>query len=134
MSIMRFCLQLWEPITIWIHPKISSSEEYYDLEEDWELIEASFLKQYGIRLRNQEDMSYSEFCSLLSGIMPDTPLGQIVSIRVEKDPTVIANFTKAQKRIHKDWIIHRNRKLKQDPIRYKAYIDGLQNFARQFKN
>ena len=48
-------------------------------------IEASFLKQYGIRLREDDNMSYSEFCSLLSNIMPDTPLGQIVSIRAEKD-------------------------------------------------
>lgn len=31
-------------------------------------------------------MSWGEFCSLLSGLMPDTPLGQIVGIRSEKDP------------------------------------------------
>lgn len=48
-------------------------------------------------------MSWQEFCSLLSGIMHDTPLGQVVSIRAEKDPKVIKNFTKDQKRIHSEW-------------------------------
>lgn len=54
-------------------------------------------------------MSYSEFCTLLSGIMPDTPLGQIVSIRAEKDKEVIKHFTPEQKRIRAEW---RNRKWK----------------------
>ena len=30
-------------------------------------------------------MTWSEFATLLSGLMPDTPLGQIISIRAEKD-------------------------------------------------
>jgi hypothetical protein len=84
-----------------IHP--ADREAYYDLFDDWNLIEASFLKQYGIRLRNDDDMSYQEFCSLLSGIMPDTPLGQIVAIRSEKDSKKIKNFTKEQKRIWREW-------------------------------
>ena len=56
-------------------------------------------------------MSWSEFCSLLSGIMPETPLGRVVSIRAEKDPKIIKNFTKEQKKIRNDWIIRRNKKL-----------------------
>lgn len=83
-----------------IHP---SGESYYDIFDDWELVESSFLKQYGIRLRAEDDMSYAEFCSLLSGIMYDTPLGQVVSIRAEKDPKVIKRFTKEQKRIRSEW-------------------------------
>ena len=83
-----------------IHP---SGESYYDIFDDWELVESSFLKQYGIRLRTEDDMSYAEFCSLLSGIMYDTPLGQVVSIRAEKDPKVIKRFTKEQKRIRSEW-------------------------------
>ncbi|MDO5402983.1 MAG: Gp15 family bacteriophage protein [Eubacteriales bacterium] len=106
------------------------SETYYDLYEDWDIIEASFLKQYNIRLRQDDDMSYQEFCSLLSGIMPDTPLGQIVSIRAEKDAKVIKNFTKEQKRIRTEWIIRRNRKLKNDP---KAYSDYWSKLQREFK-
>ena len=42
---------------------------------------------------------------MLSGIMPETPLGRVVSIRAEKDPKIIKNFTKEQKKIRNDWII-----------------------------
>ena len=74
------------------------------------MIESSFLKQYGIRLRTEEDMSWQEFCRLLAGIMPDTPLGQIVSIRAEKDPKVLKNFTKEQKRVRREWLYRQNKK------------------------
>lgn len=59
--------------------------------------------QYGIRLRQEDDMSWSEFCSLLTGIMPKTPLGQIVSIRSEEDKDILKNFTKEQHRIRDEW-------------------------------
>lgn len=91
------------------HPR-NNGESYYDLFDDWELIESSFLKQYGIRIRSEDDMSWSEFCSLISGIMPDTPLGQIVSIRAEKDSKRIKEFTKEQKRIRNEWLKRRNQK------------------------
>ncbi len=90
-----------------IHPA-SSQEVYYDIFDDWGLIEASFQTQYGIRLRTENDMSYQEFCSLLSGIMPDTPLGQIVSIRSEKDPKKLKDFTKGQKKIWREWRMRKN--------------------------
>lgn len=67
------------------------------------MIIASFAQQYGIRLRNIDDMPYTEFCYLLSGIMPETPLGSIVSIRSENNPKVIKGFTKEQKKIRNDW-------------------------------
>lgn len=78
-------------------------EDWYDLYEDWGLIEASFTAQYGIRLRQEEDMSWSEFCTLLAGIMPETPLGQVVSIRCENDKEVLKRFTKEQHRIRNEW-------------------------------
>ena len=77
--------------------------KWYDLYEDWELIEASFATQYGIRLAQVDNMTWSEFCSLLSGIMPKTPLGQIVSIRAEEDKDILKNFTKEQHRIRNEW-------------------------------
>ena len=58
--------------------------------------------QYGIRLRN-DDMTWSEFCTLLIGIMPETPLGQIISIRSEEDKNMLKNFTKEQHKIRNDW-------------------------------
>ena len=71
-------------------------------------------------------MSWSEFCSLLSGIMPDTPLGQIVAIRAEKDPKVLKRFTKEQKRIRNEWQRRKYEKLKNNPEEYNNYWKGIQ--------
>lgn len=76
-------------------------------------------------------MSYEEFCSLLSGIMPDTPLGQIVSIRAEKNIQVIRNFTKEQKRIHNVWKTRKAEKRKQNK---KAYMDYWEIMQKELKN
>lgn len=76
-------------------------------------------------------MSYEEFCSLLSGIMPDTPLGRIVSIRAEKDRKVIKNFTKEQKRIWNDWKARKTEELKKDK---KAYMDYWGRMQKELKN
>lgn len=66
------------------------------------MIEASFLTQYGIRLR-EVDLDWSEFSSLLSGLMPKTPLGQIISIRSEDDKEMLKNFNKYQRKIRSNW-------------------------------
>lgn len=113
-------------LVIITHPANSNTETYYDFEEDWPLIEASFLKQYGIRIRKEDDMSYEEFCNLLSGIMHDTPLGQMVSIRAEKDPEVIKNFTKEQKRIRNDWLLRKAKKRRENPEAYRQYLIQFQ--------
>lgn len=99
------------------HP-YNTGECYYDIIEDWDLIESSFLKQYGVRLRAEEDMLYPEFCSLLSGIMPNTPLGQVVSIRAEKDKKIIKSFNKEQKRIRNEWINRKRNRLTGDKDAY----------------
>lgn len=71
--------------------------------EDYSLIESSFLEQYGIRLRETEDMSWDEFCTYLSGLNEKTALGKVVSIRSEKDQEIIKKMTPEQKRIRRDW-------------------------------
>jgi hypothetical protein len=48
-------------------------------------------------------MTWDEFCTLLAGIMPETPLGQVVQIRSENDREKLKNFTPEQKRIRNDW-------------------------------
>lgn len=48
-------------------------------------------------------MSWAEFSTLLAGLMPKTPLGQIVSIRSEEDKNMLKHFTKEQKRIREEW-------------------------------
>jgi hypothetical protein len=80
-----------------------SNIEWYDLREDWALIEASLAKQYSIRIRRELDMPWTEFCTLVAGLMPDTPLGQIVSIRAEQDEDIVRNFSSDQRRIYDDW-------------------------------
>lgn len=78
-------------------------EVWFDLFEDWGLIEASFATQYGIRLRQEEDMSWGEFITLLGGLNSKTPLGQIIAIRSENDKDILKHFTKEQHRIRNEW-------------------------------
>lgn len=81
-------------------------------------------------MRADDDMSWNEFCSLLSGIMPDTPLGRIVAIRAESDPKVIKEFSKDQRAIRNEWLLARNRKRKEDPEAYRAYVAKFQAWAK----
>ena len=62
---------------------------WYDLREDWALIESSIASQYGIRLRQASDMPWSEFTNLVAGLLPETPLGAVVKIRSEDDPKIL---------------------------------------------
>lgn len=59
---------------------------------------------------DDEDMSWQEFTTLLAGLMPETPLGQIIQIRSEEDEEILKNFTFEQHRIRDDW---RNRQVQQ---------------------
>ena len=82
-----------------------SSDPYYDLFGDWDLIVASILSQYGLRIRTAqfESVTWDEFRSLLAGISPDTVLGRVVAIRSEADKNVIKHFSTDQKRIYNEW-------------------------------
>lgn len=40
---------------------------------------------------------------LIRGLLPETPLGHVVSIRSETDPAMLKNFTADQKRIRTEW-------------------------------
>ena len=104
----------------------SSSESWYDLIEDWELIEASFTQQYGIRL-SRDDMSWWEFQSKLQLLNEKTPLGQIGSIRAEDDSETLKHFTNEQKRIRSEY---RNKKAKN--INKKDYDEAMKGFKEMF--
>lgn len=78
-------------------------------------------------------MTWSEFCVLLGGIMPKTPLGQIVSIRSEEDKDMLKNFTPEQHKIRNDW------REKNSPIQHmteeeqRQAVRGIQEaFAKAF--
>lgn len=108
---------------------ISTYETYYDLFDDWDLIESSFAQQYGIRLRKQmRDMEWGEFTSLLSGLNSETPLGNIVRIRSEKDPENLKKFTAEERKIRSKWL---NKTASQ--ITETDYKQAMENIKNMFK-
>lgn len=86
--------------------------------------------QYGIRLRAEPDMTWDEFCTLLAGIMPETPLGQVVQIRSENDREKLKSFTPEQKRIRTSW---RTRDLKQGQWTEAEAAKAVQEFQAIIK-
>lgn len=105
-------------------------ESWYDLIEDYELIEASFAQQYGIRLRQEADMQWDEFSSLLVGLNEKTPLGRVVSIRSEKDPEILKHFTSEMKKLRNEW---RNKQVTTQSWDRKAYDAEMKKLAEIFK-
>lgn len=104
------------------------SEPYYDLDDDFDIIVASFQSQYGIRLsKDLKNMSWREFAYLLSGISGDSPLGRIVSIRAEKDPETLKHMTREEKRIRTAWLTRQAKKKPQ-----KEVDNALEQLKRAF--
>jgi len=103
----------------------SKFEYYYDLEDDWNLVEASFAKQYGIRRNDLGLLRYDEFITLLNGMMPDTPLGNIISIRSETDNDIIKNFNTSQKKIYDEWQLRKYEDVEDDKEKYNKEMDDL---------
>lgn len=102
-------------------------ESWYDLIDDWELIEASFTQQYGIRL-SRDEMDWWEFQSKLQLLNETTPLGQVVCIRSESDPEILKNFTKDQKRIRNEYLKKNAKNMDK-----KEYDDAMNAFKEMFK-
>lgn len=99
--------------------------------EDWGLIEASFTAQYGIRLRNEEDMSWDEFCTHLHGLMPETPLGQVITIRSESDKDTLKHFTPAQHKMRNDWKRRLSKSLVVDKADASKQIEAFQMMMKK---
>lgn len=77
------------------------------------MIVSSFRAKYGIKIYSEElrEMRWHEFCALLNGLGPDTPLGRIIQIRSEDDEEVLKNFTKGQHKIRSEWRNRRAQKI-----------------------
>lgn len=75
-------------------------------------------------------MSWGEFSTLLAGIMPETPLGQIVSIRSETDKEMLKHFTSDQYRIRNDWRSRRAREMTSDPAEAAKMVKAFQDACR----
>ena len=103
-------------------PATNKKEVWYDLAEDYPLIEASFLEQYGIRL-NEVDMSWREFSDLVACLSADTALGRVVAIRSEDDAEILKTFTKGQKEIREEW--RKNHRKVQSKEEYNASMQAL---------
>lgn len=57
-------------------------EPYFDYEQDWGYIKASFMSAYGIDL-DKEKIHLWTFYDLLNGLPKDCKLNEVISIRVE---------------------------------------------------
>ena len=108
----------------------SNNESWYDLEDDWELVASSLKKQYGYSVRKEiENMSWAELCSDISGLMHDTPLGNIVQIRSEDDKERLKNFTQEQKNIR--WEYRNKMAQKMDKEEFKKVITEFQKMFKE---
>lgn len=75
-------------------------------------------------------MPWTEFCNLVSGLMPDTPLGQIVSIRAEKDSNTIRSFSPDQKRIYNEWNNKLTKKMLDNPDKLNKQMEEISGMLR----
>lgn len=106
------------------------SDIWYDLREDWPLIEASFASQYGIRLRQASDMPWSEFTNLVTGLLPETPLGAVVKIRSEDDPKMLKQFNRDQMEIRNKWRDRQALKQLDNPEILEKSMDNLSKMLK----
>ena len=118
-----FRLRLW--LTDFRKQSKTSNNAGYDIIDDYDLIESSFLQQYGMRLRNVS-LEWDEFLNLLCGLLPETPLGRVVAIRTEKDPEVLKNFTPEQKKIRNQWL--------SKSVAEVDYNTAMKNFEAMFRS
>lgn len=102
---MSWCRKPYSSFRAWRNLAGESSDPYYDMFGDWDLIVSSFLSQYGLRIRTKEfeSVSWDEFRALIAGLSPETALGRVVAIRSETDKDIIKHYTKDQRRIYDDW-------------------------------
>lgn len=106
---------------------------WYDLFDDWDLIESSFNQQYGIRLRKEiNTMQWGEFSSLLSGLSGDTALGNVVRIRSENDSKKIREFSKEEREIRNKWRSRNTKTITQE--NYKNYEEAMEGIKNMFKS
>ena len=109
-------------------PVQKKGPNWYDFYDDWDLIESSIAQQYGIRLRNEiNTISWSEVRMLISGLLPDTPLGKIIQIRSENSPDNLKNFTPEEKKIRNEY---RRKMAKQKS--QKEVQTAIENFKQAF--
>ena len=76
-------------------------------------------------------MPWGEFCNLISGLMADTPLGNIIAIRSEQDPKVVKQFNSNQKKIYNDWRLRQANSKLNDLGSYNKQMEALEKFLEK---
>ena len=79
----------------------NNKEIWYDLIDDYPLIEASFLEQYGIDLVDTR-LHWYKFLALLHGLH-DTELNRIISARLWKPNGKTGEYEKYQQKQYEAW-------------------------------
>lgn len=75
-------------------------------------------------------MHYSDWASLVSGLMNDTPLGKVVEVRCETDQERIKLFGSGEMRIRREWNeFLAKRKGEKNP---EAVKNDIEEFERMF--
>lgn len=72
-------------------------------------------------------MSWREFSYFLGGLSGETPLGRVISIRAEKDPERIREFSAEEKKVRNEYL--RKRALKMSP---KKADDAIEQMRQVF--
>ena len=102
----------------------------YDLFDDWDLIASSLKTQYGYSIRKEiDDLSWGELISDIEGLNSETPLGNVIRIRKEKDREVLKKFTPEELKIRNEW---RNKSASQ--INPENYEHAMENIKNMFKS
>lgn len=95
------------------------------------LIEQSIATQYGILPGAQAELPYEEWAKLVSGLMDDTPLGRVVSVRGESDLKVISRMGPWQRKIRSDWSAFlAARAAKRPPEDLRAQMEDLERMMQ----
>ena len=107
----------------------STYDPGYDLFEDWDLVASSLKTQYGYSVRKEIDnLDWGELISDISGLKGDTPLGNIIRIRKEKDPEVLKKFTPEEIKIRNEWLNKSASQISEE--NYKQAMESIKNMFK----
>lgn len=108
----------------------STYDPGYDLFDDWDLVASSLKTQYGYSIRKEIDsLDWGELISDIAGLKGDTPLGNIIRIRKEKDPEALKKFTPEEIKIRNEWL---NKSASQ--ISEENYEQAMESIKNMFKS
>ena len=100
-----------------------NKDPYYDLYDDYDMIDAEFRKVHHITLAEaitDENSTWPLFTSQLSGLGENSYFYYVVSIRSEKDPVKISKFKPSERKMWLDW------RKKHNPDFMKKYEERIE--------